>query len=90
MRDIPKAFEIFTEDDSYIFKARDSKNAEKWVQCLQIAVARTQKSGRSPERLLGDFDITDWANNWPPKGVTSATTSRIKGPSVKTNTQTKL
>ena len=43
MRDIPKAFEIFTTDQTYVFKVKDGKNAEQWVQCLQIAVARSQK-----------------------------------------------
>ena len=43
MRDIPKAFEIFTADQTYVFKVKDGKNAEQWVQCLQIAVARSQK-----------------------------------------------
>ncbi|XP_064611222.1 ventricular zone-expressed PH domain-containing protein homolog 1-like isoform X2 [Liolophura sinensis] len=43
IRDIPRAFEIFTADQTYIFKAKDRKNAEQWVQCLHIAVARTQK-----------------------------------------------
>ncbi|XP_071945505.1 ventricular zone-expressed PH domain-containing protein homolog 1-like [Antedon mediterranea] len=38
-RSIPKAFEIFTEDNkSYVFKAKDSTKAEQWVQCLTIAV----------------------------------------------------
>ncbi|XP_033106923.1 ventricular zone-expressed PH domain-containing protein homolog 1-like, partial [Anneissia japonica] len=38
-RSIPRAFEIFTEDNkSYVFKAKDSTKAEQWVQCLTIAV----------------------------------------------------
>ena len=43
MRDIPKAFELFTNDQSYVFKVGNGENAEQWVQCLQIAVARSQK-----------------------------------------------
>jgi hypothetical protein len=38
-RSIPKAFEIFTSDKTYVLKAKDGKNAEEWVQCLSIAVA---------------------------------------------------
>uniref|UniRef100_T1ISD9 PH domain-containing protein n=1 Tax=Strigamia maritima TaxID=126957 RepID=T1ISD9_STRMM len=40
-RSIPKAFEIFTTDKTYVLKAKDSKNAEQWVQCLSIAVAHS-------------------------------------------------
>jgi hypothetical protein len=43
-RQIPKAFEIFTNDQTkFVLKAKDGKNAEQWVQCLQIAVAHSQK-----------------------------------------------
>ena len=56
MRDIPKAFEIFTNDQTYVFKASDSKHAEQWVQCLQIAVARAQK-----QEKVTDFDLENWA-----------------------------
>lgn len=48
MRDIPRAFEIFTNDQTYVFKVKDGKNAEQWVQCLQIAVARSQVPSESP------------------------------------------
>lgn len=40
VRDIPKAFEIFTGDQTYTFKAKGQQNIEQWVQCLHIAVAR--------------------------------------------------
>lgn len=43
LRDIPRAFEIFTGDQTYVLKAKDQQNVEQWVQCLQIAVARSQK-----------------------------------------------
>ncbi|XP_064642367.1 ventricular zone-expressed PH domain-containing protein homolog 1-like [Lineus longissimus] len=43
-RQIPKAFEIFTNDQTkFVLKAKDGKNAEQWVQCLHIAVAHSQK-----------------------------------------------
>ena len=54
MRDLPKAFEIFTNDQTYVFKVKDGKNAEQWVQCLQIAVARSQK----PE--LSEVESPGW------------------------------
>ncbi|EJD76466.1 hypothetical protein LOAG_16595 [Loa loa] len=43
-KSLPKAFEIFTDDDiSYILKANDQSKAEEWVQCLQIAIAQAHK-----------------------------------------------
>ena len=45
VRDIPKAFEIFTGDQTYTFKAKGQQNIEQWVQCLHIAVARSQTDG---------------------------------------------
>ncbi|KAB7497865.1 Protein melted [Armadillidium nasatum] len=41
-RQIPKAFEIFTDNTSLVLKAKDSSNAEEWVRCLSIAVAHSQ------------------------------------------------
>ncbi|KAI5711164.1 hypothetical protein M8J75_014731 [Diaphorina citri] len=41
-RNIPKAFEIFTGDDSLILKPKNGKNAEQWVQCLSVVVAHSQ------------------------------------------------
>lgn len=40
-RNIPKAFEIFTGDQSLILKPKGGKNAEEWVQCLSIVVAHS-------------------------------------------------
>lgn len=40
-RHIPKAFEIFTSDKTFVLKAKDSRNTEQWVQCLSIALARS-------------------------------------------------
>lgn len=45
IRDIPKAFEIFTGDETYTFKAKGQQNIEQWVQCLHIAVAQVQHKG---------------------------------------------
>ncbi|CAG9534872.1 unnamed protein product [Cercopithifilaria johnstoni] len=43
-KSLPKAFEIFTDDDiSYVLKANDQSKAEEWIQCLQIAVAQAHK-----------------------------------------------
>uniref|UniRef100_A0A915PYT4 PH domain-containing protein n=1 Tax=Setaria digitata TaxID=48799 RepID=A0A915PYT4_9BILA len=43
-KSLPKAFEIFTDDDiSYVLKANDQNKAEEWIQCLQIAVAQAHK-----------------------------------------------
>ncbi|XP_068236823.1 protein melted isoform X2 [Palaemon carinicauda] len=40
-RHIPKAFEIFTDNKSFVLKAKDSSNAEEWVRCLSIVVAHS-------------------------------------------------
>lgn len=45
IRDIPRAFEIFTDDQTYVFKAKGQQNVEQWVQCLHIAVVRSQMNG---------------------------------------------
>ena len=57
MRDIPKAFEIFTNDQTYVFKVKDGKNAEQWVQCLQIAVARSQRHDKVSEVDVRSLDL---------------------------------
>ena len=41
-RNIPKAFEIFTADKTFILKAKDGSNAQEWVQCLSVAKAHNQ------------------------------------------------
>ena len=45
IRDIPRAFEIFTGDQTYMFKAKSHQSVEQWVQCLHIAVARSHSAG---------------------------------------------
>eukprot|EP00105_Crassostrea_gigas_P030983 XP_011453537.1 PREDICTED: ventricular zone-expressed PH domain-containing protein homolog 1 [Crassostrea gigas] len=55
-RDIPKAFEIFTADQTYTFKAKGHQNIEQWVQCLHIAVAQAHKgddSGKGAGKVEG-------------------------------------
>ncbi|XP_062355212.1 ventricular zone-expressed PH domain-containing protein homolog 1 isoform X2 [Cinclus cinclus] len=42
-RSLPRAFEIFTDSRSYVLKARDEKNAEEWLQCLNVAVAQARE-----------------------------------------------
>uniref|UniRef100_A0A6A7G114 Protein melted-like n=3 Tax=Hirondellea gigas TaxID=1518452 RepID=A0A6A7G114_9CRUS len=46
-RHIPKAFEIFTDDKSFVLKAKDSSNAEEWVRCLSIVVAQQHVRDKS-------------------------------------------
>ena len=41
-RNIPKAFEIFTDNKKFILKAKDGSNAQEWVQCLSVAKAHSQ------------------------------------------------
>nr|XP_022918426.1 protein melted [Onthophagus taurus] len=58
-RNIPKAFEIFTGNQTLILKPKDGKNAEEWVQCLSIVVAHSHakevpaKSNSLPGRSIG-------------------------------------
>ncbi|XP_065799318.1 ventricular zone-expressed PH domain-containing protein homolog 1 isoform X2 [Muntiacus reevesi] len=42
-RSLPRAFEIFTDNKTYVFKAKDEKNAEEWLQCLNVAVAQAKE-----------------------------------------------
>ncbi|NXA73944.1 MELT protein, partial [Thryothorus ludovicianus] len=42
-RSLPRAFEIFTDSRSYVLKAKDEKNAEEWLQCLNVAVAQARE-----------------------------------------------
>ncbi|KAG8196242.1 hypothetical protein JTE90_023799 [Oedothorax gibbosus] len=46
-RNIPKAFEIFTNEKTFVLKAKDSKNIEQWVQCLSIAMAHSHAKDSS-------------------------------------------
>ncbi|XP_068136945.1 ventricular zone-expressed PH domain-containing protein homolog 1 [Hyperolius riggenbachi] len=42
-RSLPRAFEIFADNKTYVFKAKDEKNAEEWLQCINIAVAQAKE-----------------------------------------------
>ncbi|XP_075362894.1 ventricular zone-expressed PH domain-containing protein homolog 1 isoform X5 [Mycteria americana] len=42
-RSLPRAFEIFTDSKTYVFKAKDKKNAEEWLQCINVAVAQARE-----------------------------------------------
>jgi len=50
-RNIPKAFEIFTADKTFVLKAKDSSNAQEWVQCLTVAVAHSQVQDRTGQEF---------------------------------------
>jgi len=50
-RNIPKAFEIFTADKTFILKAKDAQGAQEWVQCLTVAVAHSQAKDSTLRRL---------------------------------------
>ncbi|XP_069474543.1 ventricular zone-expressed PH domain-containing protein homolog 1 isoform X2 [Ambystoma mexicanum] len=41
-RSLPRAFEIFTDSKTYVFKAKDEKNAEEWLQCINVAVVQAK------------------------------------------------
>lgn len=78
IRDIPKAFEIFTDDQTYVFKAKGHQDAEQWIQCLHIAVARSHTTTEPPSSNLGN-DISHNslvalppANNGAPQVVRGA------------------
>ncbi|XP_031758262.1 ventricular zone-expressed PH domain-containing protein homolog 1 isoform X2 [Xenopus tropicalis] len=42
-RSLPRAFEIFTDNKTYVFKAKDEKKAEEWLQCINVAVAQAKE-----------------------------------------------
>lgn len=42
-RGLPRAFEIFTDDKTYVLKAQDEKHAEEWLQCINVAVAQARE-----------------------------------------------
>ncbi|XP_021489740.1 ventricular zone-expressed PH domain-containing protein homolog 1 isoform X3 [Meriones unguiculatus] len=42
-RSLPRAFEIFTDNKTYVFKAKDEKNAEEWLQCISVALAQAKE-----------------------------------------------
>ncbi|XP_053356507.1 ventricular zone-expressed PH domain-containing protein isoform X2 [Clarias gariepinus] len=42
-RSLPRAFEIFTDDKTYVLKAEDEKHAEEWLQCINVAVAQAKE-----------------------------------------------
>ena len=41
-RNIPKAFEIFTDDRTFVLKAKDTSKTQEWIQCLSVARAHSQ------------------------------------------------
>ena len=49
-RNIPKAFEIFTDDRTFVLKAKDSSNAQEWIQCLSVAKAHSQVRKRAMKK----------------------------------------
>ncbi|XP_066247641.1 protein melted [Euwallacea similis] len=63
-RNIPKAFEIFTENQTLILKPSDGKNAEEWVQCLSIVVAHSRESGQN-----GKDNSRGKSNSLPARGL---------------------
>ncbi|XP_041126194.1 ventricular zone-expressed PH domain-containing protein homolog 1-like isoform X1 [Polyodon spathula] len=42
-RSLPRAFEIFTDNKTYVLKAKDEKKAEEWLQCINVAVAQAKE-----------------------------------------------
>ncbi|XP_041120052.1 ventricular zone-expressed PH domain-containing protein homolog 1-like isoform X2 [Polyodon spathula] len=42
-RSLPRAFEIFTDNKTYVLKAKDEKNAEEWLQCINVTVAQAKE-----------------------------------------------
>ncbi|XP_072200465.1 ventricular zone-expressed PH domain-containing protein homolog 1 isoform X6 [Excalfactoria chinensis] len=42
-RSLPRAFEIFTDSKSYVFKAKDEKSTEEWLQCINVAIVQAKE-----------------------------------------------
>lgn len=74
-RGIPTAFEVFANDVTYVFKARDAENVEQWVQCLQIAIARTQRLSRES---ISDINVPRWASLGRPVKISSNATQYLR------------
>ncbi|XP_053378456.1 protein melted-like [Mercenaria mercenaria] len=55
IRDIPKAFEIFTSDQNYVFKAKGQQNIEPWVQCIHLAVAKANDEDGEEHQVVEDM-----------------------------------
>jgi hypothetical protein len=53
-RNIPKAFEIFTDDNSYVLKPKSGKDAETWVQCLSVLVAAANSNSIKANNNCGN------------------------------------
>lgn len=75
-RGIPTAFEVFANDETYVFKARDAENVEQWVQCLQIAIARTQRLNR--DSISSDINVPRWASLGRPVKISSNATQYLR------------
>lgn len=75
-RGIPTAFEVFANDETYVFKARDAENVEQWVQCLQIAIARTQRLNR--DSISSDINVPRWASLGRPVKISSNATQYLQ------------
>ena len=50
-KNIPKAFEIFTDDRTFVLKAKDSSSAQEWIQCLSVAKAHSQAKDTNLKKL---------------------------------------
>ena len=57
IRDIPKAFEIFTTDQNYVFKAKGQQNIEPWVQCIHLAVAKAQHDSGLEQQIVENMTM---------------------------------
>lgn len=61
-RNIPKAFEIFTEEKTYVLKPKDSQKAEEWVQCLSVLVAHHNASNNKDKNSIFGSKTTNYAS----------------------------
>ena len=51
-RTIPKAFEIFANDKTFVLKAKNNQNNQEWMQCLSIAMAQSQAKDKQKILLM--------------------------------------
>lgn len=73
-RQIPKAFEIFTQDKKVVLKPKDGKNANEWVQCLSVLVARNEAGGG-----LGSDSLSTGFNSCYPSQIQLSKAVSVNG-----------
>lgn len=68
-RQIPKAFEIFTQDKKVVLKPKDGKNANDWVQALSVLVAKNEAGTGKGHGGMGSDSLSTGFNSCYPSQI---------------------